>query len=51
MYRAYQQSPEAVQRWLDQEYRAIKRQAEAEGALIYFGDEAAMRSDFHRGTT
>jgi transposase len=51
LYRAYQQNPEAVQRWLQEEYPAIRRQAELEGALIYFGDEAAMRSDFHRGTT
>ena len=51
LYRAYQQNPEAVQRWLQDEYPAIRRQAELEGALIYFGDEAAMRSDFHRGTT
>jgi transposase len=51
LYRAYQQNPEAVQRWLEEEYPAIRRLAEAEGALIYFADEAGMRSDFHRGTT
>jgi len=51
LYRAYQQSPEAVQRWLDEEYPAIRELAGREGATIYFGDEAGIRSDFHRGTT
>lgn len=51
LYRAYQQSPEAVQRWLDDEYPAIRQLAVQEGAVIYFGDESGIRSDFHRGTT
>ena len=48
--KALDQSLPALRR-RKEEYPAIKRQAELEGALIYFGDEAAMRSDFHRGTT
>lgn len=51
LFRAYQQDPEAVQRWLDTEYPAIQRLARAEGATIYFEDEAGIRSDHHSGTT
>lgn len=49
--RAYQQDPEAVRRWLEEEYPAIKAEAKRAGAGIYFGDEAGVRSDFHAGTT
>ena len=51
LYRAYQQNPEAVQRWKDEQFPAIRRQAKAEGATIYFADEAGIRSDYHAGTT
>ena len=51
LYRAYQQDQAAVARWLAEEYPAIQRHAKQEGAIIYFGDEAGVRSDFHRGTT
>ena len=51
LYRAYQQNPEAVERWKSEEYPAIRAQAEAEGATIYFADEAGIRSDHHAGTT
>jgi len=47
--RAYQQDPEAVQKWLDVEYPAIKKQAEAEGAHILWGDESGIRSDYQAG--
>ncbi len=49
--RAYQQDPEAVRRWLEEEYPQIKAAAKQAGATIYFGDEAGVRSDFHAGTT
>ncbi len=49
--RAYQQNPEAVEKWLKEDYPEIKRSAKKEGAEIYFADEAAVRSDFHSGTT
>lgn len=49
--RAYQQDPVAVRRWVEQEYPKIRAQAKREGAVIYFGDEAGVRSDFHAGTT
>jgi transposase len=51
LYRAYQQNPEAVQRWKDEQFPAIRAAAKAEGATIYFADEAGVRSDYHAGTT
>ena len=33
------------------EYPAIQAQAEAASAVIYFADEAGIRSDYHAGTT
>ena len=51
VWRAYQQKPEAVQRWLQEEYPKIKQLARQKKALIYFGDEAGVRSDHHAGTT
>ena len=51
LFRAMEQSPELVRQWREQEYPAIQRQARTEGAEIYFGDEAGVRSDCHGGTT
>jgi transposase len=51
LWRAYQQNPELIQKWIDEEYPKIRRQARRVGAEIYFGDEAGIRSDFHSGTT
>ena len=51
LHRAYQQDPEAVDRWKREEYPAIQAQAEAEGATVWFADEAGIRSDYHAGTT
>jgi transposase len=51
LYRAYQQDPEAVRRWKEEEFPAIREQARAEGAALYFCDEAGVRTDFHAGTT
>ena len=51
LHRAYQQNPEAVERWKREEYPAIRAAAEQEGATIYFADEAGIRSDYHAGTT
>jgi transposase len=44
LHRAYQQDPEAVQRWKKETYPAIRKEAEAAGAVIYFADEAGIRS-------
>jgi transposase len=51
LYRAYQADPEAVARWKAEVYPAIRAEAEAAGAAIYFAAEAQVRSDFHAGTT
>jgi len=51
LHRAYQQDPEAVERWKRETYPAIRKEAEAAGAVIYFADEAGIRSDYHAGTT
>ena len=51
LHRAYQQNPEAVGRSKREQYPAIQAQAEAAGAVIYFADEAGIRSDYHAGTT
>ncbi len=51
LHRAYQQNPAAVERWKSEAYPAIRKEAEAAGAVIYFADEAGVRSDYHAGTT
>src|SRR3546814_6994781 len=40
--RAYEQSPEAVRTWIDEQYPAIAERAKAEGAEIHWGDETAL---------
>ncbi len=40
--KVYEQRPEAVQQWLQQEYPAIERRARAEGAQIHWEDETAL---------
>ncbi len=49
--RAYQQDPEAVKRWKNEELPLIQAQARSAGASIFFADEASVRSDYHSGTT
>lgn len=49
--RAYQQDPDAVERWKAQEYPAIRAEANRLGATIYFAEEASVRSDYHAETT
>jgi len=51
VWQAVQQKPEAVERWLEKEFPAIKRLAKQVHAEIFFGDEAGIRSDHHSGTT
>ena len=47
--RAYEQRPEAVQQWLQQEYPAIAERARREGAEIHWGDETALVNTDVRG--
>lgn len=49
--RAFEQDPEAVRRWLEEAYPAIRLQAKEAKAQIYWGDEMGMRSDHQTGTT
>lgn len=51
MWRAYQQDPVAVRRWLRSQFPRIRARAKKLGAEIYFGDEAGVRSDHHAGRT
>ena len=51
IFKAYQQNPSLVEKWLREEFPAIRAQASAQGAEIYFGDESGVRSDHHAGTT
>ncbi len=47
--RAYEQSPEAVRTWLDEDYPAIAERAKNEGAEIHWGDETALVNTDVRG--
>jgi len=51
LWRAYQQNPEAVDRWLEEDFPSIKRAAARCNGEIWFADEAGIRSDYHSGTT
>lgn len=51
IWRAYQSNPEAVERWRSEEFPRIRAEAKAARALVFFGDEAGVRSDYHGGTT
>lgn len=43
--RALEQCPEAISRWLKDTYPAVLARAKAQGALIYWGDETAVKED------
>jgi len=47
--RAYEQKPEAVKQWIDEEYPKIVRQAKKENAEIHWGDETGLRNDSQHG--
>ena len=51
LYRAMERDETLVHKWLKTEYPKIKKMAEAQGADIYFGDAAHIRSDHHAGRT
>lgn len=44
LQRAYEQDPQAVQAWLEQEYPKIEQRAQVEGADMAWGDEAGVSS-------
>ena len=47
--RAYERDRVAVQRWLDEEYPALEKQARAEKAEIHWGDQMGLRADHQTG--
>ena len=49
--RALEQNPVQVRSWLQTKYPAIVRQAAAEEADIFWGDEMGLRSEHQTGTT
>src|SRR3954454_17644935 len=51
LYRAEQADPAAVARWKETEYPKIAVEAKAAGGVVFFVDEAGVRSDYHAGTT
>jgi transposase len=51
IYRSYKRDVSELRRYLDETFPGLRAQARRTGAVIYFVDEAAVRSDAHRGTT
>src|SRR3984885_1532368 len=51
LYLAMERDETLVHKWLTTEYPKIKKMAKAQGADIYFGDAAHIRSDHHAGGT
>src|ERR1022692_590817 len=51
LYRAMERDETLVNKWLKTEYPKIRTMAKAQGADIYFGDAAHIRSDHHAGRT
>jgi transposase len=47
--KAYEQRPEAVHQWLDEQYPAIAERAKVEGGEIHWGDETALVNTDVRG--
>jgi len=47
--RAFEQNPESVRRWLEEEYPAVRKRAKREGAELHWGDEMGLRSDHQAG--
>jgi len=47
--KAYEQNPKAVQKWIEEEYPAIKNRAKEEGAEIQWGDETGVMNSNQHG--
>jgi len=47
--RAYEQNPQAVDQWMNEDYPAIKQRAIKENAVIYWGDETNVTNEMHQG--
>lgn len=51
LHRAYEQDPARVAAWKQEVFPQIQARAKAAGAVIFFADEASVRTDYHAGTT
>ena len=51
LHRARERDEALVEQWLKRDYPKIKKMAQKQGAEIYFGDAAHIRSDHHAGRT
>ena len=51
LHRAIERDESLVQKWIKNEFPKIKKRAQMQGADIYFGDAAHIRSDHHAGRT
>lgn len=51
IYKSYKRNPQEMKKYLEQTFPGLLARARRTGAAIYFVDEAAVRSDAHRGTT
>ncbi len=51
LHRAQERDEALVQQWLKKDYPEIMKMAQKQGADIYFGDAAHIRSDHHAGRT
>lgn len=47
LWRAYQQDPQRVGKWVQEEYPTIEKEAKELKAQIWFADESGLRSDYH----
>jgi len=47
--KAYEQCSKKVQKWLEEEYPAIKKKAKEENAEIHWGDETGVRNNSQHG--
>ncbi len=51
LYKSYKQDPQQIKDYLSQTYPEAVAEAKKYNARLYFIDEAAFRSEAHRGTT
>lgn len=51
IYRSYKKDPKAVETYLRETYPELAAKLQQGGVKLFFVDEAAVRSDCHRGTT
>jgi transposase len=51
LYRAYEQDPVKVTEWKEKTFPQIQALAKKKRAVIFFADEASVRTNYHAGTT